>query len=55
MPKHIYYSIFTFLILLSFSCNNNEVKNEKKLNVSEKQPTMKLNITEKIFLELKEQ
>ena len=36
MPKHIYYSIFTFLILLSFSCNNIEVKNEKKLNVSEK-------------------
>ena len=25
MPKHIYYSIFTFLILLSFSCNNIEV------------------------------
>jgi len=36
MPKHIYYSIFTFLILLSFSCNNIELKNEKKLNVSEK-------------------
>jgi len=36
MKKLIYYSIFTFLLLLSFSCNNIEVKNEKKLDVSEK-------------------
>ena len=36
MSKYFYYSIFTFLILLSFSCNSTEIKNEKKLDVSEK-------------------
>ena len=49
MPKHIYYSIFTFLILLSFSCNNNEVNNDVSKNNNNEV------ITEKIFLELKEQ
>ena len=32
MPKHIYYSIFTFLILLSFSCNNTEINNDVSKN-----------------------